>query len=158
MSRPIGGAWEMIINTTINIRRDFFERIVAAAEQTGVTPGTVVSALLRHYTNKATRQEAAWGRVRYQRQQPGVEWKKMHFKPCLDEYEFCIDLRKVLKFSVSCLVAHAVEQYLDELVLLWGKRIDNYHFHNYAMSQFNENDVSIWIYYWGIPKKLLKHT
>ncbi|MBP7582776.1 MAG: hypothetical protein KBA61_02000 [Spirochaetes bacterium] len=148
----------MIIKTTINIRRDLFERIVTAAEQTGVTTGAVVSALLRHFADRAVRREAAWCRVRYQRRQPGVEWKRMHFQPCMDEYEYCIDLRKVLKFSVSCLVAYAVEHFLDELIARWGEKIDNYHFHNYAMSQFNENGVSIWIYYWGIPQKLMTHT
>ena len=147
----------MKIKTTINIRRDLFERIVTAAEDAGVTTGAVVSALLRHYADNAARREASWERVRYQRRQPGVKWKKMHFEPGRDEYEYCIDLRKVLKFSVSCLIANAVENYLDELIARWGNMIDNYHFCNYVKSHIYENDVSIWIYYWGIPKKLLSY-
>lgn len=148
----------MKIKTTINMRKDLAEKITDAATSTRITVPAIISALLQNYAEKAARQEASWGRVRYQPRCHETEWKKLHYQPEQDEYEYSIDLRKVMKMSVSFLVAYAIEHFLDELLAIWGRKIDNYRFRNYIMSQFYVNNVAYWIYYWGIPPALLSPT
>jgi len=63
-----------------------------------------------HYTMVAT-----WSHIRYQKRGKNEVWRQLYLTLRPDEYEFFLDLRKVFKFSVSCLVTYAVEKYLEEI-------------------------------------------
>jgi hypothetical protein len=145
----------MIIKTTINIRIDLLERIRIAATRAGVPVSVIISALLRRYAGRASRRDAQWNRVRYQPRAQGAAWRKQHIQLGAAEYEYCIDLRKVMKFSVSRLVAEAVELYLEELFDIVGDDFDTYRLTNYAKSHFVMGNAICWIYYWNIPPTLL---
>ena len=148
----------MIIKTTINIRIDLLERITIAATRAQVPVSVMVSALLRRFADRAARREAQWTRVRYQPRKQGIPWRRQHIQLGASEYEYCIDLRKVMKFSVSRLVAEAVELYLDDLIELWGEDIDTYRLLNYVKTHFILENAICWIYYWNIPPTLITPT
>jgi len=80
--------------------------------------------------------------------------KRLHLFLGGDEYEYCIDLRKVCKFSVSRLSAYCVDKYLDELVSALQNGDDNYRYSDYVFSSFMIDGVVSWLFCWGIPKNL----
>jgi len=145
----------MKISTTINIRKDLHARIAEAAGTSGLSPQVLVSSLLRKYLDDRRVKHSSFTRVRYQKRRGREQWKRMHVSPMCDEYEYSTDLRKVCKMSVSFLIAYAIEQYLDELLMKWGKNVDSYRYSNYAIINTMLDDVSCWVIYWGIPPRLL---
>lgn len=148
----------MIMHTTINISRDAREVIGKTSVMLGITRSALISSLA-HYAGKKIRRYPGMGeRVRYQSSRPEKEWSRLHLSLQKDEYEYCIDLRKVFKMSVSCFIAFAIEHYLDDLIRLMRERTDNYRYHNYAMMSFNIENVMCQVYYWGIPRILLAPT
>jgi hypothetical protein len=145
----------MKIATTINIRKDLLARLIETAEISGSSPQDLVSSLLGKYMVDDRVKHSAFERVRYQQRRERSQWKRLHVSMRCDEYEYCIDLRKVCKMSVSFLVACAIERYLDELLVKCSKNADSYHYHNYAIMNIKIENVSCWVIYWGIPPRLL---
>ena len=145
----------MNIATTINIRKDLLDRLSGAAEASGSSLKSLISALLREYMNDRRAKHSAFTRVRYQERRGSGQWKRLHVSMMCDEYEYCIDLRKVFKMSVSFLIACAIEKYLDALIQKCGKNADSYRYQNYAIMKLQSQEVVCWVIYWGIPQKLL---
>ena len=148
----------MIIKTTINIRSDLLARITSAATEARVPVSMMVSALLQRFADRAARLEAQWTRVRYQPRNQGIEWHTRHVQLGMAEYEYFIDLRKVMKLSVSRLVAEAIMLFLDDFIGLCGDDIDTYRLVNYAKTHFVLENAICWIYYWNIPPTLITPT
>ena len=96
--------------------------------------------------------------MKYQPDDVKKNWHCFHIRFREDENEFMVDLRKVCKFSVSYLLAKAVDLYLDKL---WEedveKSVDNYRpFNNYVLHhEVVEGIISLHLY-WGYPEKHLK--
>ncbi|MBP7582622.1 MAG: hypothetical protein KBA61_01230 [Spirochaetes bacterium] len=143
----------MNIKTTLYLDNTSIESIRMAAEAAGLDTGQVVMALVRRCASDAKRRPCTWSRVRYQERKGGVSRRRMHVAVNPDGYEYSIDLRKMLKMSVSFIVAEAVKLYLDEVLAILLKTGDNYCYRNYAMLQFSVDDVICWILCWGIPRK-----
>lgn len=143
----------MQIRTTLYLENSIIESISAAAEAAGLDLGRVVMALVRRCAGDAKKRPCAWSRVRYQERKVGAGRRRMHVALNPDGYECSIDLRKVLKMSVSFIVAEAVKHYLDEVLAILLKTGDNYCYRNYAMLQFSVDDVICWVLCWGIPQK-----
>jgi len=101
---------------------------------------------------------ATWSRVRYQKRGERGNWRHMHLTLRPDEYEFFLDLRKVFKFSVSRLVAYAIEKYLEEIVKKLSNGSDNYRYKNYMFQRVIVDDVICWILSWGIPRTIITNN
>lgn len=140
-----------IIKTTISMRRDILEKLTNASIASGKSRTFLITVLLHRFAGTHHRMIAAWSQVRYQERGREVKWHRLHvsFKP--DEYEYCIDLRKVCKLSVSRIVAYSVENLLDDLVCSLQKTGDNYRYSNYVFSFFQVEGVPCWLFCWGIP-------
>jgi transcription antitermination factor NusG len=87
------------------------------------------------------------------------KWRVFYAQVREDVYEYWLDLRKLLKMSVSLILAYAVKKYLCNFI----KRIctDNNRFRNYIIIKEIFNDVIIWKFIRGVPhnlKKLLNST
>jgi len=147
---------EMRYKTTVNVRIDILERIEKASETLGISKNSVVSILLNRVRGRAVSADPPWGLVKYQDRCPKEMWKKLHVRPEVGENEYSGDLRKILKFSVSYLVAQAVVLYLDSIIENWNKERDNYPDNNYMKSNFCIDSVPCWIYYWGIPTRIIE--
>lgn len=146
----------METETTMCVRGETREKLEEASRVMGMSRGLLVSSLLNYASKRMHVERSSRGGIRYQERSGGVARGRMHLRLRCDEYEFFIDMRKVWKMSVSFLVAYAVEHFLDELIQKMIKNPDNYRYRNYAMTKVNIDDVTCWIFYWGIPQKLIK--
>lgn len=107
----------MAIETTMNIDRDVLNQLEGATVRLGVSRRHMVSSLLGYACKKARAAENHHERVRYQQRREKSRWCTIHVSLRKDEYEFFTDLRKVMKLSVSFIIAWAIELYLDELLI-----------------------------------------
>ena len=71
-----------------------------------------------------------------------------------DEYEYFLDLRKILKMSVSLIVAYAVEKFLD--MLMKENNTDNNRYRNYIIAREVIDNIICWKLIWGFPRNLKK--
>lgn len=145
----------MKIRTTLHLDASIIEAIAEAARAAGLDRDQVVSSLMRRCAEEAKKRPGVWMRVRYQERREGENWRRMHVAFNPDGYEHSIDMRKMLKMSVSFIVAFAVEHYLEEVLDILRNVGDNYCYRNYAMLQVSIDEVICWVICWGIPEKPL---
>lgn len=145
----------MFIDTTMNLDREVLARLDSAAEMLGVSRRHLVSSLLGFAPRRACAAAGASDRVRYQERRDKGKWYKLHVRLRKDEYEFFSDLRKVMKMSVSFIIAWAIEQYLEELSEQMKDDVDKYRYRNYAIMSKIIGNVTCLIIYWGIPPNLI---
>ncbi len=145
----------MKIRTTINIRRELMDKLCVISKKKGIPVRDLLSSMLIEQRNDGNATYLAFSRVRYQERRRNAQWRRLHITLRGDEYEFCLDLRKVRKMSVSFLFAVAIEQYLDKLVEKYGKDMDKYCYHDYAIMKFDVEGIICWVIYWGMPRKIL---
>jgi hypothetical protein len=147
----------MQIKTTVNIHTDTLNRLSRTAERTGVSQRDIISAYLRRFANDRAGRPKPWSRVRYQGRDLKEKWQKVHLTLNQDEYEFFLDLRKVFKVSVSRCIAIALEIYENkgETAHPQKHHKDNYPYKNYVFARFNIDGVVCWVFYWGLPRRLL---
>jgi hypothetical protein len=142
------------IKTTINIRIELLERLNDASNVVGKSRTYLVKALLARFARKHRRMISAWSQIQYQEKCPKDKWHHLHVALKPVEYEYCIDLKKACKLSVSRIVAYSIEQLLDELLCALQKKGDNYRYSNYVFSCFQIKGVVCWLFCWGIPPEL----
>ena len=145
----------MTTETTINIHTDTLTRLSAAASHLRISKSELVSSLVSFYKGKSSAYLPSRIRVCYQERRDKECWRRLHLCLRRDEYDFFLDMRFVLKLSVSFIVSQAVELYLDELMQVMINNTDNYRYRNYAICQMYIDDVMCWVHYWGIPRQLL---
>ena len=87
--------------------------------------------------------------VSYQKRARREDWHRFHVRFREDDYEYCLDLRKLLKMSVSNILHYAVKKYLKKS--LKKLRSDNYRFVNYVILKEIVQDVICWTFMWGYP-------
>ncbi|MCP4131049.1 MAG: hypothetical protein GY754_08725 [bacterium] len=165
----------MIINTTINFRVSVLEKVNAAAETLDISRTRVIIMLLKKVMNEKNFSARMAIAVQYQRLAPVVDpdldpvsdidpdsepvedsWHKFHISFQEDVYEFCIDLRKFRKMSVSAIVAYAVKEHLDSILGLPQENpleTDNHRFKHYVISSSEMHGVVSWQLFWGLPEK-----
>ena len=66
----------------------------------------------------------------------------------VEECEYFLDLRKLLKLSVSLILVYAVEKFLDKL--LKKNSTDNNRFRNYVFIKDVIDDIICWKFIWVI--------
>lgn len=137
------------MRTTINIHIGIFAHLDRAAKRNGIPVSDLIGQLLnRVMADKDTR--PCRGRpVAYQARNARPAWRILHLNVKDDVYECWLDLRKVLKMSVSLIVAVAVERYIVSAAP--GTRADNYPHQNYLMIKEYRGTVIEWRFIWGIP-------
>jgi len=147
----------MEVKTTICIGHENRVKIEEAAVKAGISIGQMISTLFKYAYEKTGRPAGEFGPVRYRRRGGRANWQRLPVEFRFDEYEFCIDLRKVWKMSVSFIADDSIERYLDELMCKMLTCPDNYRYSNYVIETFVYYGVQCWIMYWGIPPKLLSN-
>ncbi len=81
----------------------------------------------------------------YQEQSTPDTWHRFHLQLREDDYEFLLDLRKLLKMSVSCILAYAVRKYLKTI------KTDNNRYKNYVIIKNIRSGITFWTLIWGYP-------
>ncbi len=143
------------MHTTINVCTDVMYQIEQAAQSKGITRSKMIITLLKIVLAKECDKAHLGSMIKYQDTRSPDEWHTFHIQYRDDEYEYFLDMKKLLKMSLSLILAHAVYKYLKS-----GKRkikTDNYTFYNYVIiREFNNNLIS-WRYIWGYPNNIETH-
>ncbi|MFC1669121.1 hypothetical protein ACFL20_01925 [Spirochaetota bacterium] len=143
-----------MIETTINIHREILDMVNCAAKKTGFSRTEIVIILFKRIMGSNTNRSPFNTSVKYQDKDNHDNWHKFHIQLKEDDYEYLLDLRKLLKRSVSFILAYAVRKYIKEFID--GKLTDNYPFKNYIIAKEIVNDVICWKLFWGVPEDIEK--
>jgi hypothetical protein len=118
----------MKIRTTANIDRKIAGRICEAAEICGISTHQLVHVLLKIMIKEKPLSFRFNRSVEYQSRRNKDQWKCFHLELSEAVYESCMDMRKLMKLSVSFLLNYVVEVYLERAVaeIMDGSASDNY--------------------------------
>ncbi len=146
-----------MLATTINMHIDIFNKISQVSEKLNKSKRDVVVMLLLRTMDDIHKLHRGFTTVKYQPDNDKDKWHcfAIRFRP--DEIEYCCDLRKIGKYSLSYLVAIAVEKYIDELIEKVKNVVYNYtRYSNYVLYREVVEDIICWQCYWGFPIERLK--
>ena len=143
--------------TTLNIHTDVFFKLTQASIILKKSRRDIIVILLMRIMRDIHKFRRGFATVKYQPDDLKEKWHCFPIKFKFDENEFWTDLRKVSKYSVSYLLAIAVDNYLDELMLGNKKNIYNYiYFKNYVLYREVIDGIICWQSYWGFPLEHLR--
>ncbi len=147
----------MIIETTLNIQNHLLKTINDAAHKKGLPRTELIILLFKRVMDEIPRNICHGKRIKYQSRYNHGPWNTLHIRLRPNDYECLLDLRKLLKMSVSHILAMAINKFLDELIHTIIK--EKYHFTNYIILHESINGIQCWKLLWGIPinMKILFH-
>jgi hypothetical protein len=137
------------MKTTLNIHSDIMELLARAARLNNVSCSEMIFHLVKKVAASVNAPDQIGKIIKYQKRQTPEEWRKFHIKVREDMYEYWLDLRKLLKMSVSLILANAVKKYLAKPIRI--KSGDNYACKNYIIVKEVLDSVTIWKLVWGFP-------
>ncbi len=140
------------IETTINIKSEILKKISDASFALSISINKLIRILIIRMAHNKTLKLKMFTSVKYQGAGKNIIWHKLHVSLTTDVYEKALDLRKVLKMSVSFIIAKAVENILDEIItgFLKTNKTDNY-FRNYVFIPNFNNGVLYFTIFWEYP-------
>jgi hypothetical protein len=146
----------MLIATTLNINKSCLQKIQNAAQVSGKSCNAIIIILLKKVMDDPQYKALCGKQVRYQDRSDQNSWHRFHVRFRPDEYEYFLDLRKILKLSVSGILAKAANKYLP--ALLKENISDNYHFQNYIIGRETIDGIICWRLVWGYTTKILQFS
>ncbi len=141
------------MKTTLNIRIDLLDQISKAAKTNRISCSKMIFVLMQKAAADIDNPGNIGRLVRYQERRGPKAFRPFHVNVREDTYEYWQDMRKLLKMSVSFVLAVAVQKYLMDKPI---KNIysDNYLCKNYFIIKQVFNSVIIWKFIWGCPPNL----
>lgn len=136
------------METTLNVRNDILEKINQAAQLRGISRSEMIIMLIKNVMKDVQNSVRFGIRVRYQKRSNPHSSETVHVLVGMDDYEYLQDLRRLLKMSISLILAKAVKKFLKEIMK--KNDTDNY-FKNYILIKEIFNDVICWKLVWGFP-------
>ena len=146
------------MKTTLNIHTEIIEKISKAAHIRGISRSEMIIILIKQSMNHISNPGRLGSLVRYQKKSMAANWHKFHIRLRIDDYEYFLDLRKLLKMSVSLILEQAVHKFLPKLLKQNDR--DNYQHKNYIIVPEIVDDIISWRFIWGYPihiKKLFSY-
>ncbi|MBN2158610.1 MAG: hypothetical protein JW807_04385 [Spirochaetes bacterium] len=137
------------METTVNIHVDSLTTLSLAAQSRGISRSKLAVILIKMLMDDIHEPIKPWRMVRYQKKADRHLWRRLHLQLREDDYEYLLDLRKILKMSVSRLLAYAIKRFLNRLMK--NKVTDNYQYHNYMVIREIIDSVICWKFIWGFP-------
>ena len=149
----------MFVKTTINIETKILDKISSSAYFTEVSRTKIIKLLLARVIRNNQKMVRSNHGIMYQDRDDSNNWHRFHIIFRIDEYEYCLDMRKLFKMSLSRILAYAVMKYMQEIVQKlklkdYEEIRDNYSLKNYIIIHEMTTGVICWRLYWGIPRKL----
>ena len=141
-----------MIETTLNIHLDILDEITRAAEVLDTSRTEIIILLLKKVMDNDVEDTFIDNSVRYQDCCDKDCWHRFHISLCVADYNFFLNLRLLLKSSVSRIVAFAVKKYLAE-ILKYNDSTDNYHYKYYILNTKIKNNYRKWQIQWERGKK-----
>ena len=142
------------METTLNIHAKIATKITIAARTKNISRSELILILIKKIMDDVSQPSRFGAMVKYQERSTGGAWKTFHLVVREDDYEYLLDLRKLLKMSVSHLLAYAIKKFLSRLMK--NKITDNYQYHNYMVIREIIDNVICWKFVWGFPRTLEK--
>ncbi len=142
------------METTLNVQIDILTKITRAAQKRGISRSDLIILLIKKTMDSISDPVRIGTMVKYQKRMKPDDWHTFHIRLQMDDYEYLLDLRKLLKMSVSLILAYAVEKYLDEIIK--GNITDNYQHKNYLVIKELIGNIICWKFIWGLPPNLEK--
>jgi hypothetical protein len=142
------------METTLNIRTDISVKIAFAAQARGISRSQMIAILIKKVMDDISNPGRMGNLVQYQQRRKQGEWHTFHLYVREDDYEYFLDLRKLLKMSVSLILAYAVEKFLDKI--LKTNDTDKNRFRNYTVIRDVIDDIICWKFIWGFPHNIEK--
>lgn len=130
-------------------------QIARAAELKGLSRSEMIVILIKKVMDEKWKTVPVGKMVKYQQKCSPGDWHAFHLQLREDDYEYFLDLRKLLKMSVSLILAYAVDKYLQQLIT--GDITDNYRFIHYVVVKELVENIICWRFYWGCPPTLMKY-
>lgn len=147
-----------MIRTSINIHEHIHKKIVRAARTAGTSQHDIIMRLIMRMMQHVDDFQGDFTTAKYQGDDPDGRWHCFTIRLRPDENEYCVDLRKVCKRSVSLILALAVEKYLDALIDS-SNSVHNYvRFSNYVIRRYTIEGIICIQLCWGYPQKHLEKT
>ncbi len=141
------------METTLNIRADLLNQITEAADSRGQSRSELILWLIKKVAGEITDYGLIGQTVQYQERRASTDWHIFHIRLREDMYEYWLDLRKLLKMSVSLILAYAIKKYLNRSTK--RKDADNYLCKNYIIAREVIDSIVVWKFYWGCPPHLV---
>jgi hypothetical protein len=141
------------MKTTLNIHADTLKKITRAARIKGVSRNNLIIMLLKKTMDDPTNAVRLGKLVRYQKRASPGDWNAFHVYLREYEYEYFLDLRKLLKMSVSLILAIAVKRYLKTPTKT-SFHGDNYLYKDYVVLGEKIQGLISWRFIWGFPPKI----
>ena len=146
-----------MLATTLNMHCDILEQITKASKELGKSRRYIIILLLKRIMRDHQGLMRGFTTIKYQPDDDRENWHCFHIRFKQDEYEFFSDLRKFCKYSVSFLVAMAVDKHLDQILADKIDNVDNYaNFNNYVLHQEIIGGIISTYLFWGYPEEHLK--
>lgn len=127
-----------------------YVKLSRASQRTGQSMKYLISQVMYNYAKDHRKMQVEEGLVKYQASDRREKWKTLRIQLKRDDYELFTDMRKVMKRSVSYLVALAIKKYLDKIVGTILKDSFNYTSLVHDAAGARVNDVKCWILIWKI--------
>lgn len=140
------------METTLNIHTNILRKITLAANTCKKSRSEMIMALIKNMMNDVSQPSRFGGMVQYQDRNVTFSWKTFHLVVREDDYEYLLDMRKLLKMSVSRILAVAVKKYLGKAVK--SKITDNNRYRNYAIVKEVVDNIICWRFFWGVPPNI----
>lgn len=147
------------IHTTINLSQSQAALLNETAVRLRMKRTKLVVLLMQKMMEHFKHLKRNLGSVKYQKSTEDG-WKTVHVFYEETEYEVCIDMRKFCKWSVSALIAMALNLYIDELIEMGSKKIKehcdkNYIYHYHLSRKVYKNNIC-WHITWKLSEEFAK--
>ncbi|MCP4135098.1 MAG: hypothetical protein GY754_29275 [bacterium] len=147
----------MYVDTTIHINIELLGKVEAAAKQLNISRSDVVIKLLDRVMKEKKIPLEMFKQIKYQFRDLASNWKRIHVYPEVERYEAWIDMRKIFKRSVSLIIAIAINEHLDQLIVELSAaeksgNPDSYP-SDYLFIARESTGIQKFIMYWGFPEE-----
>ncbi|HNW29884.1 MAG TPA: hypothetical protein PKN50_15505 [Spirochaetota bacterium] len=142
------------METTLNIHTDILEQVNRAARLRCISRSEMIIMLIKRIMDDVSNSVRFGRMVQYQKRSGPDVWHTVHLQVRMDDYEYLLDLRRLLKMSVSLILAYAVRKYLNEI--MEKKATDNNQYKNYVLIKEIFNATICWRLIWGYPPGIEK--
>lgn len=140
----------MKVQTSFHINISNFSKLVRASHRTGKSMIALITEMMYQYARDYHSNEIPKRTVKYQDRDIEEHWKIYRVALDPDDYDLFTDMRKVMKKSVSFIIALAIKKYLDKIVNQLLARSINYTRLLYFAGGVTFNDIKYWILRWKI--------
>jgi len=146
----------MSFQTSFYIHIDNYVKLSNAATRTGATMQVLIIQMMYKYAMDYTKMQIEQRTVQYQPMI--IKGSGKIFRIALPEkdYELFTDMRKVMKKSVSYLIALAIEKYLDIIVSKILKQLFNYTYLIHDSAGEKVENLTKWHLIWNLNKSTSK--